>query len=666
MSTHRAFDRICAVVLIVTLLLTVLMMHAESFGLQSASVVMGYESRLFATDRVHTIDIRMTDWDAFLATCENEEYATCTVVIDDEIYSNVAIRAKGNTSLTQVAAYGNDRYSFKIEFDHYDSSNTYHGLDKLCLNNLIQDNTCMKDYLCYQMMAAMNVAAPLCSYVSITVNGEAWGLYLAVEGVEEAFLQRNYGKNYGELYKPDSQSMGGGRGNGMAFDKAGMASFFDQLEKTEDSFPTGQQPTKDGWRLPNGQLGMPDAMQPNGMNGSEDVLLKYIDDAFESYTNLFDNAKTDVSDRDKTRLIAALKRLSAGESIEDTVAVEAVIRYFAVHNFVLNFDSYTGSMIHNYYLYEKDGQLQMIPWDYNLAFGAFETSMSATELINMPIDSPVSGGNVEDRPMLAWIFADDAYTALYHETLETLVTTYFESGYFETMIDAVTAMITPYVEQDPTCFCTFEDFQTAAATLKSFCLLRAESVRAQLNGTIGTTTATQEPDTLVDGGDLQVSDMGSMNHGGMGGGAFEVGGFDRLTAGDGMTPPTGDQPDGMTPPTGDQSDGMTPPTGDQPDGMTPPTGDQPDGMTPPTGDQSDGMTPPTGDQSGGMTPPTGDQPDGMGDRNNSMQRPEDGNAEPTADDASAGLYLGLSVGALLLGLLFAGLFRQRGTTRRKK
>ena len=111
---------------------------------------------------------------------------------------------------------------------------------------------------------------------------------------------------------------------------------------------------------------------------------------------------------------------------------------------------------------------------------------------------------------------------------------------------------------------------------------------------------------------------------------------------------------------------MTPPTGDQPDGMTPPTGDQPDGMTPPTGDQSDGMTPPTGDQSGGMTPPTGDQPDGMGDRNNSMQRPEDGNAEPTADDASAGLYLGLSVGALLLGLLFAGLFRQRGTTRRKK
>ena len=50
--------------------------------------------------------------------------------------------------------------------------------------------------------------------------------------------------------------------------------------------------------------------------------------------------------------------------------VDEVIRYFVVHNFVCNFDSYTGSMIHNYYLYEEDGQLSMIPWDYNLPLAA--------------------------------------------------------------------------------------------------------------------------------------------------------------------------------------------------------------------------------------------------------------------------------------------------------
>lgn len=76
----------------------------------------------------------------------------------------------------------------------------------------------MKDYLCYQMMAYMGVPSPLTSFVYITVNGEEWGLYLAVEGIEEAFLQRNYGKDYGELYKPDSMDFGGGRGNGAEFD----------------------------------------------------------------------------------------------------------------------------------------------------------------------------------------------------------------------------------------------------------------------------------------------------------------------------------------------------------------------------------------------------------------------------------------------------------------
>ncbi len=541
MSTHKAFDKICCVVLAVTLLLTALFMNAGSFGIQKTSAVMGYENRLFNTSVVHTIDIIMDDWDEFTANCQSEEYYTCSVVIDNESFKNVAIRGKGNTSLTQVASYGNDRYSFKIEFDHYDSSNTYYGLDKLCLNNIIQDNTYMKDYLTYQMMTEMGVASPLCSYVHITVNGEDWGLYLAVEGIEESFLQRNYGSSYGEIYKPDSQSMGGGRGNGEKFD---MDDFLGNTDTNQKAF---QMPdNKQSEQIPGGNMQGKDQQPPNdstqdkdqqppddntqdkdrqssggnmsgdgkgGMaNGSDDVLLKYIDDEIESYANIFDNAKTDVSDSDKERLIASLKKLNSGEDLEDVVDIEKVIRYFVVHNFVLNFDSYTGSMIHNYYLYENDGQMEMIPWDYNLAFGGFESSGGAAKLINYPIDSPVSGDNVEDRPMIAWIFANEEYTKLYHQYFSEFISEYFDSGYFEEMLDDLSAMIAPYVEKDPTKFCTYEEFETGVSTLKEFCLLRAESVTGQLNGTIGSTSDTQTSDTLVDAGDLQIADMGSMNN----------------------------------------------------------------------------------------------------------------------------------------------------------
>ena len=174
MSTHKHIDKICLVAALLAVVLCAVFINGEAFGIQEASKVMGYETRLFDTSQVHTIDIVMDNWDSFIETCENEEYAACSVVIDGEAYGNVGIRAKGNTSLSTVSSMNSDRYSFKIEFDQYDSTKNYHGLDKLSLNNLIQDSTMMKDYLTYQLMGEFGAAAPLCSYVYITVNGEDW------------------------------------------------------------------------------------------------------------------------------------------------------------------------------------------------------------------------------------------------------------------------------------------------------------------------------------------------------------------------------------------------------------------------------------------------------------------------------------------------------------
>lgn len=539
MSTHKHFDKICCVVIVFTLIFSILFMNAGSFGVQQVSAGAGYENRLFDTSYVHNINIIMDDWEEFLSDCKNEEYYNCTLIIDNEAYKNVAIRGKGNTSLTQVSAYGNDRYSFKVEFDHYDSANTYHGLDKLCLNNIIQDNTYMKDYLTYQMMAKMDVASPLCSYVYITVNGEDWGLYLAVEGVEDAFLQRNYGNDHGNLYKPDSMNMGGGRGNGKGFEMDKFMEDFDPDNLPEDfkpdSIPENFEPDnlpedfkpddlpenfkpdnlpedfQDHEQMRGNDMPGGGGMPGGGMSmGSQDVLLNYIDDDPDSYSNIFDNAKTKISDADKKRLIESLKSLSEDEDISGVVGIDRVIRYFVVHNFVLNFDSYTGSMIHNYYLYEQEGSLQMIPWDYNLAFGGFQSMDSATSLVNYPIDTPTS--NSQERAMLDWIFENEEYTELYHQYFSEFIAEYFENGYFESMIDSVTEMIAPYVEKDPTKFCTYEEFEKGTATLREFCLLRAESIRGQLEGTIGSTDNTQNSEALIDAGELNIEDMGSMNN----------------------------------------------------------------------------------------------------------------------------------------------------------
>ncbi len=56
--------------------------------------------------------------------------------------------------------------------------------------------------------------------------------------------------------------------------------------------------------------------------------------------------------------------------------------------------------------------------------------------------------------------------------------------------------------------------------MKSFCLLRAESINGQLSGTVPSTSEGQaeNPAALIDASGLQISAMGSMNSGGMMGG----------------------------------------------------------------------------------------------------------------------------------------------------
>ena len=158
-------------------------------------------------------------------------------------------------------------------------------------------------------------------------------------------------------------------------------------------------------------------------------------------------------------------------------------------------------MIHNYYLHEKNGKLGMIPWDYNLAFGTFMGG-SAASSVNDSIDEVLS-----DRPMQAWIFSDEAYTEQYHALYAEFIEKWFGNGELERLIADTAELIRPYVEKDPTKFCTAEEFDTGVQTMQQFVTLRAEAVSRQLEG----------DGAAVETGDLNLSDMGSMG-GGFGGG----------------------------------------------------------------------------------------------------------------------------------------------------
>ena len=419
----------------------------------------GYVSRLFDASRVHTLNIQVEDWNAFLESAPKEEYIPATVEIDGETFRQVGLRAKGNNSLRLTAEYGLSRYSLKLEFDHY-TDGSYHGLDKLSLDASFQDNSYLKTWLAFDIMEFLGVPTPLRSFVWVTVNGQPWGLFLAVEEPEETFARRNFGANHGQLYKPDYRSLA---------------------------------------------------------EENADVHLRYTTGEPEDYPGIFENAKLDPSPADRQRLVESLKVLNSGEDLETAVDVEQVLRYFVGQVFVMNWDSYLGHTGHNYLLYEEEGKLSMLPWDYNLAFGTYALGMTdpitdPNVLLNYPILTPAPGEYMTKRPLYHQLMQVEEYFQQYQAYFRWFLAEYVESGELSAALWQAAELIAPYVKSDPTAFCSYEDHRLAVETLEQVCLLRAESARGQLEGRYPATLAqqTQRPGEGVDASHLSLRDLGDL------------------------------------------------------------------------------------------------------------------------------------------------------------
>ena len=227
------------------------------------------------------------------------------------------------------------------------------------------------------------------------------------------FLRRTAGGE-GWLYKPESDKLGFGESSIME----------ELLRQKRQSFDYGE--------------------------GAE---LGYRGDALADYPEIFGSKAENKRSREELSndalVIRALKGLSEGEDPARYLDTDELLRYFSVHNFLMNHDSYTGPMLHNYYLYENGGRLSMFPWDYNDLCGTFWALViqgepgDATGLVNLGIDTPLLG-------------------------------------------------VTP------------EQHDEACRVLKDFFLARAENVRRQLDGTLSASTADQRPERRVDASHLRI------------------------------------------------------------------------------------------------------------------------------------------------------------------
>lgn len=587
MISNKHFNIIVALFMVIALCFSSLIMLLPKSSTSSTSIEQpDYITTIFNDDSVIEINIEMDEdsWQEMLDNAASEEYTAANITVNGTTYNNVAIRPKGNSSLSQlVTDDSTERYSFKIKLDKYVDGQTLDGLSKLVLNNNMSDTTSMKEYLSYKLLDSLGIPTPAYSYAHITVNGEEWGLYLAVEPIEEEFIERNYGSIDGNLYKPESDNVAmGDKDNNENkimdnnnFSPSENTTSENNNKTTIDNSIDMQNQSNMNNGDSSGQMQMPPDMNtgnstgemqappdmnngnasremqtppdmnkqstndstnqpqiPNGIGGgigrnSNGANLVWNGDDISNYSAIFDNAifKTTDSD-DYTKILDMIEHLDSLDDIESYLDVDEVLKYFAANTFLVNLDSYVSNMNHNYYLYENDGIVSILPWDYNLSFAGFQAG-SASNAINFPIDSPVSD-SLEESPLIGKLLEVDEYKDIYHHYLNEIVENFVNNGTLETLITKTDSLISSYIQNDATAFYTYDEYKASLSNLLNFGYDRATSIAAQLDGSQpSTNTGTIE--TTVD-----LSAMGQQ------GGGNEKGEMNNMRGSSDTTPPNAD------------------------------------------------------------------------------------------------------------------------------
>lgn len=451
--------------------------------IESSESEFEYMNKIFNKEEVLSINLEISqeDWNDLLENAEDKEYHKATIYINGEQFTDIGIRAKGNSSLSTIASDDTtDRYSFKIKTDKYVDGQNIYGLTEFVLNSNIGDATSMKEYLSYDILNSMQIKTPGYSYANISINDETLGLYLAVESIEKEFIERTFGNSNGNLYKVESMSIGNKNNVApMPNDKASEDLDLSNNETPESLEPPSKNSAPE--RIPQTE----DMKKTMGSTVSGANLI-YTDDEFSSYSDILDNAVfKDTNEEDYITLINIIKNLNEGTDLEKYIDIDEVLRYFAVNTFIVNLDSYVGQFKHNYYIYENNSQMSILPWDYNLSFAAFNIS-SAEKAVNFPIDNPVTD-SLENNPLLSKLLEVSEYKEKYHDYLKEIADNYFNNNYFEETVNKLDTLIENYIKNDPTAFYSYSEYKTAIENLILFGNDRSTSVLAQLDGTQSST-----------------------------------------------------------------------------------------------------------------------------------------------------------------------------------
>ena len=282
-------------------------------GVSSAARTVADGTGVWDATALHDISIQVdesvvaTMIDTYLETDE-KEWIEATVTIDGEVYEQVGLRLKGNSSLRGVSAtHDPTELPWLIRLDKFVDGQEVDGSSELIVRSSTSE-TALNEAVALDLLAEAGLASEHAIATSFTVNGSDARLRLVVQNLDEAWEEENF-STAGVLYKAEA----GGDWSYRGEDPELYTDVFDQETGDDDLTP----------------------------------LIDFLD---------FLNTSTD-------------EEFAAG--LAERLDVQSFARYLAFEELVDNVDDIDGPGNNSYLRRDAEsGGFTVVAWDHNLAFGA--------------------------------------------------------------------------------------------------------------------------------------------------------------------------------------------------------------------------------------------------------------------------------------------------------
>ena len=363
------------------------------------------QSSFYDTDKIQRVDLQfdVADWQYVLDSLatNGDDLLLGDVTINGERYPNVGVRYRG----TKSYKYGTARNPLHIKLNYIKRDRHIDGHQVLKFSNALRDPSLVREVLGYEI-ARQYFPAPLANYAEITVNGQPYGLFVNVEPIKTAFLERQFGEADGTLVKAASTA--------------------------------GENP--------------PAACRDHLFGNLE------YDDNVRCYLNNWE-LKSEAGWEDLIELTRVLR--DTPESIGQYLNVDETLAMLAYNNVLVNLSSYSGQNSQNFYLYrDTTGVFRPIIWDLNLAFGSFKNTGKGSDLDLKGLREldPLLHLDNPTKPLISQLLKNQYYKKRYLSYVRQMMRTHFKEGDYAERAEALQRLIRPAFQRDPNAFYETSDF----------------------------------------------------------------------------------------------------------------------------------------------------------------------------------------------------------------